>query len=62
MKLMTTRLTTLARARLAICADVDAFGLRHPSDAGYAHSDFVSARSVRPTVGRPLLDGLANCF
>ena len=38
---------TLARARLAICADVDAFALRHPTDAGYAHSDFVSARSVR---------------
>ena len=28
---------TLARARLAICADVDAFALRHPTDAGYAH-------------------------
>jgi hypothetical protein len=55
---------TLARARLAICADVDAFALRHPSDAGYAHSDFVSARSVRVqlSVDHRLLDGLANWF
>lgn len=55
---------TLARARLAVCADVDAFALRHPTDAGYAHSDFVSARSVRVqlSVDHRLLDGLANWF
>ena len=39
--------------------------LRHPTDAGvYAHSDFVSARSVRVqlSVDHRLLDGLANWF
>ena len=53
---------TLARTRLAICADVDGFALQHPADAGYAHADFLSARSVRVqlSVDHRLLDGLAN--
>ena len=54
--------TTMARTRFAVCADVDDFALEHPSDAGYAHADFLSARSLRVqlSVDHRLLDGLTN--
>ena len=56
--------TTMARTRLAICADVDDFALEHPPGTNYAHSDFLSARSVRVqlSVDHRLLDGAVNAL
>ena len=55
---------SLARTRLAVCADVDDVALEHAADAGYAHADFLSARRVRValSVDHRLVDGLANAW